>query len=70
MVLLWTAAELITSEPALSFAAEIPFLELLLTAAFLAIVAAARWRHAVLAVVRPRSADHARRAARRERRAS
>src|SRR5437667_204239 len=44
--------------------------ELLLTVAFLAIVAAARWRHAVLAVVRPRAADPARRAARRERRAS
>src|SRR5438309_8371835 len=70
LAILWTAAELITSEPALSFAAEIPFLELLLTAAFLGIVAAARWRHAALAVVRPRSADHAARAARRERRAS
>ena len=70
LAILWTAAELITSEPALSFAAEIPFLELLLTAAFLGIVAAARWRHAALAAVRPRSANHAARAARRERRAS
>ena len=70
LAILWTAAELITSEPALSFAAEIPFLELALTAGFLAIVVAARWRHAVLAVVRPRAADPARRAARRERRAS
>ena len=70
LAILWTAAELITSEPALSFAAEIPFLELALTAGFLAIVVAARWRHAVLAVVRPRAADPALRAARRERRAS
>src|SRR5256885_376421 len=69
LAILWTAAELITSEPALSFAAEIPFLELALTAGFLAIVVAARWRHAALALVRPRSADHAGRS-RRERRAS
>src|SRR5437879_986390 len=54
LAILWTAAELITSEPALSFAAEIPFLELLLTAAFLGIVAAACWRHDALAVVGPR----------------
>src|SRR3989475_2775118 len=57
LAILWTAAELITSEPVLSFAAEIPFVELLLTVAFLAIVAAARWRHAALALVRTRSAD-------------
>ena len=54
---------------ALPFAAAIPFLELALTAGFLAIVVAARWRHAALALVRPRSADHAGRS-RRERRAS
>jgi YjbE family integral membrane protein len=70
LAILWTAAELIVNEPAISFAAQIPFVELLLTAAFVGIVAAARWRHAALAVVRPRSADHAARAARRERRAS
>jgi YjbE family integral membrane protein len=70
LAILWTAAELIVNEPALSFAPKIPFVELLLTAAFVAIVAAARWRHAALAMVRPRSADHAARAARRERRAS
>jgi len=69
LAILWTAAELITSEPALSFAAEIPFVELPLTVAFLAIVAGARWRHAALVLVRPRSADHAGRS-RRERRAS
>jgi YjbE family integral membrane protein len=70
LAILWTAAELIINEPALSFAAQIPFVELLLTAAFVGIVAAARWRHAALAVVRPRSSGHAARAARRERRAS
>ena len=70
LAILWTAAELIVNEPAISFAAQIPFVELLLTAAFVGIVAAARWRHAALAVVRPRSAEHAARAARRERRAS
>src|SRR2546428_791378 len=42
LAILWTAADLIVSEPALSFAAEIPFVELLLTVAFLAIVAAGR----------------------------
>src|SRR5256712_1929299 len=57
LAILWTAAELIVNEPALSFAAEIPFVELLLTAAFLAIVAAARRRHAAPPGGRRRSAD-------------
>src|SRR2546425_492903 len=70
LAILWTAAELIVSEPALSFAAEIPFVELALTAGFLGIVAVARWRDAALALVRQRSADHGGRGARRERRAS
>src|SRR2546426_3989400 len=70
LAILWTAAELIVSEPALSFAAEIPFVELALTAGFLGIVAVARWRDAALALVRQRSADHGGRGARRERRAA
>src|SRR2546428_11164294 len=60
LAILWTAAELITSEPALSFAAEIPFVELPLTVAFLAIAPAAPWGPAGLAGVAPPSAGPAR----------
>jgi predicted tellurium resistance membrane protein TerC len=69
IAIIWTAAELITSEPALSGLVHVPFLELALTAFLLAIVAAARWRREALALVRVRSTA-SRSDARRERRAS
>jgi YjbE family integral membrane protein len=69
IAIIWTAAELITSEPALSGVVHVPFLELALTAILLAIVAAARWRREALALVRVRSGA-SRSDARRERRAS
>jgi len=67
LAILWTAADLIVSEPALATLHALPFVELVLTLLFLAIVVAARFRQ--LALVRigarpPRSAE------RRERRAS
>ena len=67
LAILWTAADLIVNEPALAGLHQLPFVELLLTLLFLAIVVAARFRRAVLARAGarpPRSAD------RRERRAS
>jgi YjbE family integral membrane protein len=65
--ILWTAADLIVSEPALAALHALPYVELVLTGLFLAIVVAARFRHLALARVRtppPHPAD------RRERRAS
>jgi len=67
VAILWTAADLIVSEPALATLHALPFVEVLLTLLFLAIVVAARFRR--LALVRigarpPRPADG------RERRAS
>jgi YjbE family integral membrane protein len=67
LAILWTAADLIVSEPALAALHALPFVELLLTLLFVAIVVAARFRHAALARIRarpPRPADE------RERRAS
>jgi len=67
LAILWTAADLIVSEPALAVIHQLPFVELLLTLLFVGIVVAARFRHVVLARVGakpPRPAD------RRERRAS
>ncbi len=49
LAILWTAADLILSEPALAELHQLPFAELLLTVVFLAIVAAARFRQAALA---------------------
>ena len=42
LAILWTAAELIVDEPALGISRDVPFLELILTASFVAIVALAR----------------------------
>ena len=67
LAILWTAADLIVSEPALAVIHQLPFVELLLTLLFVGIVVAARFRHVVLAragAKPPRPAD------RRERRAS
>jgi YjbE family integral membrane protein len=64
--ILWTAADLILSEPALPHV-ELPYAELVLTVAFVAIVAAARFRREALSAVRVQS-DRGR--PRRERRAS
>lgn len=67
LAILWTAAELIASEPALSGLAQIPFLEPVLTLLFLAMVAGARFRRAAFALVRARPTGEDER---RERRAS
>jgi YjbE family integral membrane protein len=67
LAILWTAADLIVGEPALASLHALPFIELVLTSLFLAIVVAARFRHAALSRVgarRPGPADQ------RERRAS
>jgi YjbE family integral membrane protein len=67
LAILWTAADLIVSEPALASLHQLPFVELLLTLLFVGIVVAARFRHAALVrfgATPPRPAD------RRERRAS
>ena len=67
LAILWTAADLIVSEPVLASLQRVPFVELALTLLFVAIVAAARFRHAALVRLGakpPRPAD------RRERRAS
>ena len=67
LAILWTAADLIVSEPALAPLHGLPFVELLLTLLLLAIVVAVRFRDAALARIGarpPRPAD------RRERRAS
>ena len=66
LAILWTAADLIVSEPALAALQRLPFVELLLTLGFLAIVVIARLRHVALA----RLGAPARPADRRERRAS
>src|SRR5206468_5288213 len=67
LAILWTATDLIVSEPSLAVLGGLPYVELLLTTLFLAIVVAARFRHVALARVgaRPR-----RPVDRRERRAS
>jgi YjbE family integral membrane protein len=67
LAILWTAADLIVSEPALAALHAVPYLELMLTLLFLAIVAAARFRRAALARL---GARPTRPADRRERRAS
>jgi len=65
--IIWTAADLIASEPALASLHQLPYVELALTALFLLIVVFARFRQDAFALVRVRRTD---RAARRERRAS
>jgi YjbE family integral membrane protein len=67
LAILWTAADLVVSEPALAVLHAMPYVELLLTLLFLAMVVVARFRHVALARpgARPRQP-----AARRERRAS
>ena len=65
--ILWTAAGLIVSEPSLAMLNGMPYVELLLTLLFLALVVAARYRRAALARVGSRPT---RPAERRERRAS
>jgi YjbE family integral membrane protein len=67
VAILWTAADLIVSEPALAVLHQLPFVELLLTLIFVGIVAAARFRHAALGRL---GARPVRPADRRERRAS
>jgi YjbE family integral membrane protein len=67
LAILWTAADLIVNEPSLAVLNAMPYVELLLTSLFLAIVVAARFRHAALARV---GARPTRPADRRERRAS
>jgi hypothetical protein len=66
LAILWTAADLVVSEPALASLHPLPFVELLLTLLFLAVVAAARFRHRAFARVGART----RPAEERERRAS
>jgi YjbE family integral membrane protein len=51
--ILWTAADLILHEPALAGVPHVPFMEPLLTLAFVAIVVAARYREAALSLLRP-----------------
>jgi len=48
LAILWTAADLIVSEPALAALHAMPYVELVLTLSFLAIVVAARFRHVAL----------------------
>jgi YjbE family integral membrane protein len=67
VAILWTAADLIVSEPALAAVQTLPFVELMLTLFFLAIVVVARFRHGALSLWGARPTD---RAGRRERRAS
>ena len=67
LAIIWTAADLIVSEPALAALHQLPFVELLLTVAFLGLVIAARYGRAALALVRDRATS---RADRQERRAS
>jgi len=64
LAILWTATDLIVSEPSLAVLGGLPYVELLLTSLFLAVVLAARFRHVALARVGARPVD------RRERRAS
>jgi YjbE family integral membrane protein len=61
LAILWTAADLIVSEPALAGLHALPYVELLLTLLFVVVVAAARFRHQVLArdgAKPPQPADH------------
>jgi YjbE family integral membrane protein len=67
LAILWTAADLIVSEPALAALREMPFVELLLTLLFLALIVVVRFRHAALVRVGARPTQPA---GRRERRAS
>jgi YjbE family integral membrane protein len=67
LAILWTAADLIVNEPSLAVLHSMPYVELVLTALFLAIVVAARFRHVAVAKVRSRPTPPAER---RERRAS
>jgi YjbE family integral membrane protein len=67
LAILWTAADLIVSEPALAVLHGLPYVELVLTVVFLAMVAAARFRKVALARV---GARPTRPAEGRERRAS
>jgi YjbE family integral membrane protein len=67
LAILWTAADLIVSEPALAVLHAMPYVELVLTLLFLAIVLAARFRHVALVRVGVRPTHPA---DRRERRAS
>src|SRR3989475_4678383 len=54
LAILWTAADLIVSEPSLAVLSAMPYVELLLTTLFLAVVLTARGRRAVFALVRLR----------------
>src|SRR5919204_108646 len=54
VAILWTAADLILSEPALPHV-ELPYAELILTSLFVALVAAARFRREALSAVRVRA---------------
>jgi YjbE family integral membrane protein len=65
--IIWTAADLIASEPALAPLHQLPYVELVLTVLFLLLVVFARFRRDALALVRVRRTD---RAAGGERRAS
>ena len=67
LAILWTAADLIVNEPSLAVLHSMPYVGLVLTALFLAIVVAARFRHVALARVGMRPSSPA---DRRERRAS
>src|SRR5438034_2333678 len=67
VAILWTAADLVLSEPALATLHGIPFVELGLTVLFLAVVLAARFGRVFSSLVGPRPAPAA---APRERRAS
>src|SRR2546425_11630766 len=64
LAILWTAADLIVSEPTLGGAGALPFADLVLTLGLLAVVLTARGRRAVFALVRLRRSA-AERAARR-----
>src|SRR2546422_7416630 len=56
LAILWTAAELILSEPALGRAGALPFADLVLTLGLLAVVLLARGRRAVFALIGVRGA--------------
>ena len=55
LAILWTAADLILSEPALDGVGEMPYAEVGLTLVLVALVAAARWRRAAVRAVRASS---------------
>jgi YjbE family integral membrane protein len=67
LAILWTAADLIVSEPALAALHAMPYVELVLTLCFVAIVVVARFRHVALVRAGARPTHPA---DRRERRAS